>query len=179
MGKTENAEKTENKPLDTFSEKRGRGRPATVRYSEIVGRADNFRGILDQVWNRLWPLLSNADSKEKVIEAFEKGANPYERNFVDLAGLTLQVLQESTLPSRRKSRINFLADSLAALGVVVPRRSRDICAAERARLKQQHHIVRYEFYVECSCGYQGPSRDHACRKCGAKIEHFLQLSGFM
>ena len=23
--------------------------------------------------------------------------------------------------------------------------------------------------IECSCGYQGPARDNACRKCGAEI----------
>ena len=33
-----------------------------------------------------------------------------------------------------------------------------------------HHIIRYEFYVECSCGYKGRSVDHACRKCEARIQ---------
>jgi hypothetical protein len=177
MAKRKKSSESEKKGLDTFSEKRGRGRPATVRYSEIVGRADNFRGILDQVWERLWPLLSNADSTDKVIEAFEKGANPYERNFVpQLAELTLQVLQESTFPKRRKSLIHFLADSLAGLGTVTPRRSRDICAAVRAKEKRTHRIIRFEFYVECSCGYKGRSENHACRKCGATISFPLGLT---
>jgi len=29
--------------------------------------------------------------------------------------------------------------------------------------------LRFEYYVECSCRYKGPSLDHACPKCGAKI----------
>src|SRR5437867_6072956 len=73
-------------------------------------------------------------------------------------------------------QINFLADSLAGTGIVSPRRSRDICAAERAKEKRTHRIIRFEFYVECSCGYKGPSENHACRKCGATISFPLGLT---
>jgi hypothetical protein len=175
------ASQTEKKALDRFSQKRGRGRPSTVRPTEIVGRADNNRWILDQVWERLWPLLSIANSEDEVSKAFQDGAGPYAAQFVPaFSALILEVLREKTFPRRRKPQINFLADSLAALGLVRPRRSRDICAAERARAKRQHHILRYEYYVECSCGYKGPSKDHACRKCGAKINQiFLQLNSRM
>ena len=115
-----------------------------------------------------------------MTKAFQDGARPYDQNFVpSLSALTLQVLRESTLPKRRKPLQRFLADSLAGVGVVTPRRSRDICAAERAKAESEHHILRYEFYVECSCGYKGPSINHACRKCGAKIEHFLKLTGLV
>lgn len=180
MARQKKTSEIEKKALDTFSQKPGRGRPFKIRSTDVAGRAKNFRGILDQVWERLWPLLSNADTTERVIEAFEKGANPYERNFVPhLAELTLRVLNEPVFPRRRKSQIKFLADSLAGVGVVTPRRSRDICAAERAKAERQHHIIRYEFYVECSCGYKGPSKDHACLICGAKIPPVLQLSSFM
>jgi hypothetical protein len=72
-------------------------------------------------------------------------------------------------PKRARAQINFLADSIAALGKVTPRRSRDICMLERMKAKRAHHIVRYEYYVECSCGYEGPAKDRACRKCGATI----------
>ena len=41
---------------------------------------------------------------------------------------------------------------------------------ERDRFEHAHQIIRYEFYVECSCGYKGHSRNHACRKCGAQID---------
>jgi hypothetical protein len=154
----------------TANSKRGRGRPATIRASEVYGRAENFRGILNQVWDRLWPLLSNARSEEEVTKAFQDGARPYDQNFVPgLSQLLLNVLKEPTLPKRPESLQRFLADSLAGVGVVTARRSRDICAQERAKRKRAHHILRYEFYVECSCGYKGPSNNHACANCGAKI----------
>jgi len=158
------------KALDRFSQKRGRGRPATVRFTEIVGRADNNRRILDQVWERLWPLLSRANSEGEVTTAFKEGAGPYATQYVPaFSALIFGVLREKIFPKRRKSQVNFLADSLAGVGVVVARRSRDICAEQRSKAQRQHRIIRYEYYVECSCGYEGPSKDRACRKCGAEI----------
>jgi hypothetical protein len=175
------ASQIEKKASDRVSQKRGRGRPSTVRPTEIVGRADNNRWILGQVWERLWPLLSKAASEEEVTRAFQEGAGPYVTQFVPaFSSLISEVLREKTFPQRRKPQINFLADSVAGLGIVTARRSRDVCAAERARAKREHHILRYEYYVECSCGYKGPSKDHACRTCGAKInQSFLQLNGRM
>jgi hypothetical protein len=73
------------------------------------------------------------------------------------------------IPEWGEPQINFLAYSLAGRGAVAPRSSRDICDRERARAKRAHHIVRYEFYVECSCGYKGRSQDHGCPECGAGI----------
>ena len=149
---------------------RRRGRPPIIGASEVYGRAGNFRDNLAQVWDRLWPLLSNARSEEEVTNAFQEGARPYDQNFVPgLSALTLQVLQEPTLPKRREPLQRFLADSLGGVGVVTPRRSRDICAQERAKGKRARHILRYEFYVECSCGYKGHSKNLACPKCGAVI----------
>jgi hypothetical protein len=152
-----------------FDRKRKRGRPTDLRYSEIYGRAQNLQFILNQVWDRLWPLLSKANNEQKVAEAFQSGSNPYEQNFLPYAALALEVKEERTFPKRPKSRQRFLADSLAALGDASPRRSRDICMKERMRAKQAHHIIRYEYYIECSCGYEGPAKDRACRKCGATI----------
>ncbi|MGA8621597.1 MAG: hypothetical protein WB660_24125 [Candidatus Sulfotelmatobacter sp.] len=138
--------------------------------SEVYGKAENFRDNLAQVWDRLWPLLSNARSEEEVTKAFQDGARPYAQDFAPgLSALTLQVLQEPTLPKRREPLQRFLADSLAGVGVVTPRRSRDICARERAKRKRAHHILRFEFYIECSCGYKGHSNNHACPKCEAEI----------
>ncbi len=159
---------------------RERGRPPKIRSSEVYGRAENWRNILEQVWDRLWPLLSNAHSEGEVTKAFQDGASPYDQNFVpSLSPLTLQVLRESTLPKRPKPLQRFLADSLAGVGVVTPRRSRDICAQERAKGKSAHHILRYEFYVECSCGYEGHSKNHACPKCAAEISFPLGLGSLI
>jgi hypothetical protein len=146
-----------------------RGRPTDLRYSEIYGRAQNLQFILNQVWDRLWPLLSQADTEQEVAHAFQNGSNPYEQQFLSYAALVLAAKQEAMFPKRPKSQQRFLADSLAALGQASPRRSRDICMRERMKAKATHHVVRYEYYVECSCGYEGPAKDRACRKCGATI----------
>jgi hypothetical protein len=149
--------------------KRDRGRPWTVRPEETYGRAQNYRGILEVIWDRLWPPLSKAKSVEEVTEAIKQQGRPYDQTFEPLAGLIFQVLGEPTFPTRPNSQKRYLADSLGAFGVVSLRRSRDICAEERAKDQRKHHIIRYEYYVECSCGYEGPSKDRACRNCGAGI----------
>lgn len=147
-----------------------RGPKPRVRPSEVLGRAENFREILRQVWDRLWPLLSKAQTEDDVTKAFHDGASPYDRTFVpSLSPLLMGVLKEATFPQRPRSMQRFIADSVAALGDVTARRSRDICAQERLAKKRAHHILRYEFFIECSCGYQGHSRDHGCPECGAKI----------
>lgn len=159
---------------------RGPGRPPKIRSSEVYGRAENWRGVLAEVWDRLWPLLSNAHSEDEVTRAFQDGASPYDGNFAPgLSALTLQVLRESTLPKRSKPLQRYLADSLAGVGVVTPRRSRDICAQERAKRESAHRILRYEYYVECSCGYCGRSKNHACSKCGAEILFPVNIGSFM
>jgi hypothetical protein len=163
---------TPKEPLDTFSKKRSRGRPRRGIPSEISGRAYNYRLILNQVWDRLWPLLAEAQTRKDVIRAFEEGASPYTKEFMPaLAGLIIEVVHERRFPARREPRINFLADSLAGYGRVRPRRSRDICANQRAKedTKSPHKIIRKEFYVECECGYKGPARDNACKRCRAEI----------
>jgi hypothetical protein len=157
-------------PLDMVYEKRP-GRREKIRASEVVGRAQNYRSIFDQVWDRLWPLLSGAKNEEDVIKAFQEGAKPYDGVFVpSLAGLVLKVMKEKKFPKQKGPRINFLANSLAGVGVVTSRRSRDICEEERSKVKKTHHIICYEFYVACSCGYKGRSRNHACPECGARID---------
>jgi hypothetical protein len=170
--KHHSAVKKPKKGLDRLPEKPGRGRPG-VRRSEIRGRADNYRWIFDQVWDRMWPLLSTAQTEEDVERAFQDGASPYNSYFVPLAPLALKILHERRFPKLRHAQINFLADSLAGLGRVSPRRSRDICDDERTKEERAHHIIRYELYIECSCRYKGRSRDHACPKCGAKIDFGL------
>jgi len=163
--------KKDEKPLDTDSGKRGRGRPRTVRPSEIRGRGDHYRLIFGQVSDRLWPVLSKAQTEEDVIKAVEEGARPYAQQFVPgLSNLILEVLRERKFPKRREAQSNFLADSLAGVGRITLRYSRDICEKERAREKRAHYIIRYEVYVECSCGYKGLSRNHACPKCKAEID---------
>ena len=162
-------------PIDTFSEKRGRGRPYKIRASEVFGRAYNYYLILDQIWEVAGEQLVRATTEEEINQALEKTSQKHE--FAEIIPLILKVVRDREFPKRdKKARINFLADSLAARGAVTPRTSRDICARERKteRKKSAHKIIRREFYIECSCGYKGPARDNACRKCGAEIGFTLQ-----
>ena len=165
--------------FDKFSEKRGRGRPPKARTSEVFGRAGNYRMIFAEVWPKLRdPLLAiEAGREEEVIRAFQNYAQPYAQNFVpQLASDILRVIHERKFPKRPKAQINFLADSLAGRPNVEPRTSRDICGQERAkeRAKSPHKIIRKEFYIVCSCSYQGPAQNNACPKCGAQIPPSLE-----
>jgi hypothetical protein len=158
-------------PLDSILGKRGRGRPGVIR-SEIVGRADNYRGIFSSIWDTVGRQLLQAKSKEDVIKAFELEAH-YKSEFTAIAGLILKVVREKRFPKTQEAQINFLADSLAGREWISARRSRDICEEERN--KPKNHIIRQDFYIECSCGYEGPAYHKACPKCGAVS---LDLSGF-
>src|SRR5438552_7715968 len=165
MKKNEKTAEASRNVLDTLSQKRRRGRPRKVVPGVLKGRAQNYRAILQNVWERLSPSLLQAQTEDDVIRAFQNVPS-VENEFAPQAALILSVVNEPNFPKRRLAQINFLGDSLAALGVVSARRSRDICARERANAKRAHHILRYEFYVECSCGYKGRSENHACRRCG-------------
>jgi hypothetical protein len=171
MPKNKKPKEKPQKPLDTFTRKRSRGRPYKIRASEVRGRAYNYRLIFNQTWDALGEPLLKAKTEEEVLQAF--GRTAHKGEFATLASLILEVLNDPDFPKRDKeARINFLADSLAARGIVTPRSSRDICQRGRAkeRGESKHRILRHEFYVECSCGYKGPARDNACVECGAKID---------
>jgi len=81
----------------------------------------------------------------------------------------IEAVRDRHFPKRRKAQARFLGDSLGADGELSPRRSRDICGEQRAIQKRAQHIIRYEFYIECSCQFKGHSLGHACPRCGAKI----------
>jgi len=137
-----------------------------------VGRADNYRGIWSNIWDTVGKQLLQAESEEDVIKAFELEAH-YKSEFAPIAALILKVLREKKFPKTKEAQINFLADSLAGREWISPRRSRDICEVERK--KPIHHIIRQDFYIECTCGYEGPAYKNACPKCGAVS---LDLPGF-
>jgi hypothetical protein len=160
-------------PLDSTSEKARRGPKPNFPPGEVSTRADNYRGFLNNIWDRFWPKLSEAETEEEVISAFREAYSGFSDIVPARALMILQVKNERSFPKRRTARISFMADSLAGLEVVTARRSRDICAQERAQAKRAHKILRCEYYVECSCGYVGPSRDKACRGCGTTIPEWL------
>jgi hypothetical protein len=172
MPKTRKPIREPQKPVDTLSKKRPRGRPETIPREWVTGHAENDRYRLTQVWTQLAGPLLAAETEEQVRAAFETYGQPYAGEFVPrLTSDILEVIRSPQFPKRPKAQIGFLADSLAGRPTVTARTSRDICVKARAkqRAKSPHKILRHEFYIECSCGYRGPARDNACRKCGAEI----------
>lgn len=147
-------------------EKRGRGRPVLIQRSFVLGQADHYRIVLHQFWPKLGARLLSAQSAKEIVSAVREEAVGISGSLIQFAGLILKILRDPKFPhARSKSQIHFLADSLGGQGFVTPRRSREICAEERSKVK--HVIVRREYYIECSCGYEGPARDGACRNCGS------------
>jgi len=143
------------KELDSLPGGFHKGRPPRVFAEDIVGRADNYRGIFEQVWSDLWPLLSKAKTEEETVKALQIGAKVYyEKSDIWSPKLVLSILRDPKFPKTRDAQVNFFADSLAGLGDITPRYSRDVCLKERARKKREHHILRFEFRIECSCGFQ-------------------------
>jgi len=113
-----------------------------------------------------------AKTEEEVKAAFAEHGSSYASNFVpERVSDVLLLIRHRKFPKKKDAQINFLADSLGGRPELSLRRSRDICEKERAkqRQKSKHKIIRNEFYIECTCGYQGPALDNACPKCGAEI----------
>ena len=149
-----------------------RGRKPRVWYS-VAARADDLlgqlRGFAAAVdWSRLTQAMGIDD-----VEAAFAGVDKWSRErFFELAppALILKWVREGKFPRKKPDlQIRHLADSAAGGGLVSLRRSRDICQAERRRLRKQGRIIRAEFYVVCSCGYKGPAKNNACRRCGAPV----------
>jgi hypothetical protein len=145
--------------------KRGRGRPFQIEHSIAVGQANHYRLALPQFWPKLGPRLLAAHSPEEVTRAIHEEARGISGSLAQFSELIVKIIRDPKFPrARASSQIHFFADSLGAQGFVTPRRSREICAEERKKVR--HVIVRREYYIECSCGYAGPARDGACRDCG-------------
>lgn len=165
MAKRKKAKTRPQNGLDTYSEnKKPRGRPRRVRPSEVYGRALNYRETFSRVWDKLADALLKSTSETDVVQVFNRYAAPYAHEFVPLSGIILKAVHHASFPKRREPQIKYLADSLAAYGRVTPRRSREIVAKElvKEKVKLTHRIVRREFYIVCSCGYEGPTYRKEC-----------------
>jgi hypothetical protein len=155
----------ENKSSNSPEKKRGRGRPREIDPWIVVGSADTYRTHFTQFWPKLGTRLLSAQSPEEVAKVVREDAAAISASLDPHWELILKIRNDPKFPRvRSASQIRFMADSLGGQGYVTPRRSREICAEERA--KKRHFIVRREFYIECSCGYKGPALDGACRDCG-------------
>jgi len=148
-----------------LKEKKGRGRPFQIDHSIAAGQANHYRLALPQFWPKLGPRLLAAHAPEEVTRAIREEAMGISGSLAQFSELIVKIIRDPKFPrARPSSQIHFLADSLGAQGFVTPRRSREICAEERKKVR--HVIVRRDYYIECSCGYEGPARDGACRNCG-------------
>src|SRR6266851_3061685 len=145
--------------------KRRRGRPVKIEPSVVVGSANTYRLWFEQLWSKLGSRLLATRSSKEITKAIRETAPDVSMSLAPHSELILQILSDPKFPAvRSASQVHFLADSLGGQGFVGPRRSREICAEERRRVR--HVIVRQEYYIECSCGYTGPALDGACRDCG-------------
>jgi hypothetical protein len=172
VSKRRKARKKGRFPLDKVLEKQRRGRPARIPASWVRGRADNYREMFGQIWSHIWPGLSKAETRQDVLSTLNGTgvSTAYALEFITMADSILQVIKDRKFPKHKQdAQIKFLADSLGGHGTFTPRSSRDICERERARIKTVHRILAYEYYVLCSCGYKGLSKNHACPKCEAQI----------
>lgn len=191
MAKEKKTAKKHELGLDTLPEKRGRGRPPKMRASEIHARADNYRKLFwDTRWDKKkkeavrdhpWPWAEQmlaANNEGELRKALESAPGYVQSQFGNMIPLILSIYREKKFPKTVPAQLDYLADALAGLGNVSTRRSRDVCGIERAKARRvsPYRIIRHEYYVECSCGYKGPARDGACRKCGAGIPLALQIA---
>ncbi len=156
--------KIKKKRSDPAAGKRRRGRPGVDR-SQVLQTADQLSVMLPAFWPKLVKPLLAARSPGDVTRAFEV-LGLVSTSFVPhWSELILKITHYRRFPrSRAKAQIRFLADSLGAQGAVTFRRSREICAEERT--KESHFIVRREYYIRCTCGYEGPALKGACPDCG-------------
>lgn len=151
--------------LEKPGKKKERGRPRHIDPHTVVGTANTYRAWFTQFWPKLGSRLLGAQCAEEVATAVREEAAGISTSLDPYWELIFKIVNDRKFPgSRSASQIHFLADSLGGQGLVTPRRSREICAEERA--KERHVIVRREFYIECSCGYKGPALDGCCRDCG-------------
>lgn len=187
MRRRRDAENKFSRPADGPPVRR-RGRPQAAEPDAAISmRADNYRRTLAACWPSLWPGFSKAQSASDVSAAW-LGAGLYDgqdgfRFLKVLAPEILGVLKDRRFPKRGSdAQIRFLATSLAGIGRVAARTSRDICARAERQAKRQHTITQAEplWLIECSCGYTGPSKAMACPTCGAGIPpHCLMEWGFL
>lgn len=172
MRKRKKTSKQRKKGLDRVSRNSPRGRRPSIPGGTVVGRADNFRTALGHIWPNAEKPLLKAKSPAKVARALRLHGEPFADRLIRYAKSIFDIIHDHDFPKRAKARYQFIADSLGGRPDLTFRSSRDACGRERARLKgkTRHRILRHEFYVECSCGYKGPARDNACRKCGTGID---------
>lgn len=165
------------KALDRNSPKRGRGRPGVIK-SVLQGRAYDFGLSMENDWDVLTEVFLKAESEEEYKQLFDGKASYLKTKFAAVSfALVEKTRKDPKFPKKPKAQQKFLAESFAGRGVISPRRSRDICTEGRKEKKKKHEIKRRDYYIECSCGHEGPALRGACPECGTKtLSQELQSS---
>jgi hypothetical protein len=150
---------------ESKSPKKNRGRQRKIDPQIVLGNADAFRAQFTNAWPILGERLLAATTSVELWEVVKSGNGIISNRDYLFSESMFQIIHDAMFPRvRLKAQIRFLADSMGGCGFVTARRSREICAEERAKV--EHHILRREFYIECSCGYEGPALNGGCRQCG-------------
>ena len=161
-------QKTANRDLTASEETRGRKRRIHPEY--VVRAANYLFKLLEFCKDQIdWGKLELAKTEKEAATAIERVPPPYRERLNFWLAAIPEWAQEGKFPKTNLERkMRHLADSVAAEGFLTPRRCRDVCLEERKRQAQLGMILRREFYIECSCGYQGPAKGGGCRQCGTK-----------
>lgn len=147
--------------------------PKRHRLIEVSNRAYGMQMIFKDIQERLdWDRFVGAATIEDIEDAL-RNVLESTRERLPSSKFLLAVVREKTFPKAQKeAQIRFLGRSCATFGHTSPRRSRDLCE-EAERLEKckprRGKIIRHEFYIECTCGYEGPAFLGACSRCGAKL----------
>jgi len=172
-------QKTANRALTASKETRGRKR--RIHPENVVRAANDLLKILEFCKDQIdWVKLETAKTEEEAASAFERVPSAYrERLNLWLAAIPEWALEGKFPKANLERKMRHLADSIAAEGFLTPRRCRDVCYEERKRQAQLGMILRREFYIECSCGYQGPAKGGGCRQCGTnRLSPEIELDYF-
>ena len=173
MKKLKKPRKKIQKPHDGGSTKRPVGRPGVLK-SEIQNRAFDFGLTMDHHWDVLAEPFLRANSEEEFTRLMEKSPPYVHTKFgQNLFPLIQKARRDPKFPKKTSTQKKFFAESLAGMGWVSVRRSRDICAEGRKEKRKKHKIIRQEYYIECTCGYEGPAKDGACPECGTRSVDLL------
>lgn len=165
MPKKKKRSKKAQKGVDRFSEKARLGRPRIVGRSEAESRAYDYTLTFEQSWDSVKVALLRAKTESGFKKALEKAPYHVRDKFPPrLFPFIRKIRQDPKFPKTERAQKRFFAESLAGGGRISPRSSRDLCADLQ---KNPIHIIkRRDYYIECTCGYEGPAKYGRCPGCG-------------
>jgi hypothetical protein len=147
-----------------------RGRKRRIHPENVVMAANELLKLLESCKDQIeWGRLEVAKNAGEVASAFERVPPPYRERLNLWADTIPEWALEGKFPKTNlEQKMHHLANSVAAEGLLTPRRCRDVCLEERKRQEKLGMILRREFYIECSCTYRGPAKGGGCPQCGTK-----------